>query len=50
MPPLPNPRKNEKKAAFISRFMSETKNEKNMTRDQRLAVAYKQWKEKGNDK
>lgn len=39
------PKKNEDKETFISRFMSATKNE-DMTQKQRLAIAYKNWRER----
>jgi signal peptide peptidase SppA len=40
--PLPKPRKNEKKDDFISRCMSELKDEY-PDQDQRLAICHKQW-------
>ena len=45
--PLPKPRKNEEKNAFVSRFMEAAKNESNMTQKQKLAAAYAAWRNKG---
>ena len=43
--PLPKPRKDEKKAAFMQRCMRETKNEFRKNK-QRVAVCLSQWRRK----
>lgn len=43
--PVPNPRKGESRQDFISRFMTAEK-DSSMTREQKLAVAYKKWEER----
>lgn len=44
--PLPTPRKNEDKETYVSRFMEKTKNDSTLTQKQRLAIAYKNWRER----
>lgn len=46
--PLPKPRKGEEEDDFISRCMSETK-EEYPDREQRLAVCYRQWREERDE-
>lgn len=44
--PLPKPKKNEDKDTYVSRFMEKTKNDSTLTQKQRLAIAYKNWRER----
>ena len=44
---MPDPRKNEKRSEYISRFMgSKSMKKKYPKKDQRLAVAYSKWRKK----
>lgn len=45
--PMPTPNKGETRAKFISRFMSEMKNEY-PDHKQRLAIAFDQWRAAGH--
>lgn len=44
--PLPKPKAKEDKETFVSRFMEKTKDDKTLTQKQRLAIAYKNWRER----
>ena len=44
--PLPNPRKDEKKEDFVARFIQSRAAEEFATSQQKLAVAFSQWREK----
>lgn len=48
--PLPKPKKNEDKDTYVSRFMEKTKDDKTLTQKQRLAIAYKNWRTRGDKK
>lgn len=43
--PLPKPRKGESKSTFVARFMKDRAAEEFKTQEQRLAVAFSQWRE-----
>lgn len=46
--PLPKPKPNESRLNYIARFMSETKGDKTLDRQQRLAISYRMWRETRN--
>lgn len=43
--PLPTPKPNESRLNYVARFMSETKDDKTLSREQRLAISYRKWRE-----
>lgn len=46
--PLPKPKPNESRLNYIARFMSETKGDQSLSREQRLAISYRKWRESRN--
>lgn len=46
--PLPTPKTNEARLAYVARFMSETKTDRTLSREQRLAISYRKWREDRN--
>lgn len=43
--PLPKPKKNESRDTYVARFMQSTEAKEFKTIEQRLGVAYSQWRE-----
>ena len=46
--PIPMPKPNESRLNYIARFMSETKSDQALSREQRLAISYRKWRESKN--